>query len=203
MSKKLKRILLICLCLVLLIALVPALINLYVISSTKKHIYSELSQENVKTKYDCILVLGAGIRNNSTPSDMLKDRLDTAIELYENGVSDIMFLSGDRSGEEYDEVTVMRKYCIEAGIPEAAIICDYEGYSTYESVLNLWEDGRFESIVIVTQSYHLYRALYIAKSFDIYSDGVSSDVRSYRGQSIRSIREYAARVKDFFAATFS
>ena len=155
-------------------------------------------------KYDCILVLGAGLRSDKTPSDMLADRLDVAIELYNSGVSDIIVLSGDFSEErDYDEVSAMERYCISKGIPAEAIRKDLKGYSTYESVFNLRSENKYESVVVVTQRYHLYRALYIAEGMEFEAVGADAATRSYRGQLFRDLREIAARTKDYFQVKFS
>ena len=175
------------------LVLVFSALNLFVLLKTDKYIVSapELDSEG----YDCILVLGAGIREDGTPSDMLRDRLITAIGLYRLGVSDTIFLSGDRSGDHYDEVAVMKSFCLENGIPENSLVCDYIGYSTYESIHNV-RYAEYDKIVIVTQEYHLSRAIYIAQKMDIEAHGISADVRSYRGQLARDIRESFARIKD-------
>jgi len=195
MTKRVRLVIIIAAC-VLVLALPPAVINIYVVGSTAGDIF-EVGGRPMRADYDCILVLGAGLRPDGTPSDMLKDRLITAIELYEAGFSDLILLSGDCSGADYDEVSAMRAYCLSNGIPEEAIVCDNFGFSTYESVCNANENG-YERVIIVTQKYHLYRALYIAGEMNIDAVGVSADVRSYRGQTMRDLREIAARVKDFF-----
>ena len=159
-------------------------------------------EHNSEDKYDCILVLGAGLRNDGTPSDMLADRLETAINLYNEGYSDILLLSGDRSGDHYDEVYAMKEYCLSKGIPESDIICDNLGFSTYESLYNTAQIKDADSIIIVTQKYHLYRALYIGEKMGLEVCGVSADIRSYRGQIFREIRETLARAKDFYKITF-
>lgn len=156
-----------------------------------------------KGKYDCILVLGAGLRADGSPSDMLRDRLRGAVELYRQGVSERILLSGDCSGLSYDEVGAMEGYCLSEGIPQDALIRDDRGYSTYESVKNAKEDGRYGRIVIVTQEYHLYRALYLADHMGMEADGFAADYHTYRGQWARDAREIVARVKDFFMAAFS
>ena len=153
-------------------------------------------------QYDCILVLGAGLKKDGSPSDMLSDRLQAAVALYELGVSDVIVLSGDCSGEDYDEVSAMEEYCLEAGIPEAALLLDPKGYSTYESIVNTIDAG-YESMAIVTQEYHLYRALYIADKMDADADGFSADYRTYRGQFFRDVREVVASAKDFLQLLFS
>ena len=154
-------------------------------------------------KYDCILVLGAGLYPDGTPSDMLADRLTVAIDLYKKGVSDTVVLSGDRSdSENYDEVSAMEKYCIERGIPAEAIVKDEVGYSTYESMLNLSRMGKYKSVVVVTQRYHLYRALYIAERMELSAVGADATLSDYSGQGSRSFREFGARTKDFFKVLF-
>ena len=180
--------------LVFLFLAVLSAINIWVISSTRDDIIFGNSEPD--TSYDCILVLGAGIRNNSTPSDMLADRLDTAISLYHSGYSNTLFLSGDRSGDDYDEVAVMRAYCMERGVADSDIVCDNFGFSTYESVDNLCSHNSYDKILVVTQGYHLYRALFIADAMGLEADGASATTRQYSGQQLRDIREGFARLKD-------
>lgn len=162
-----------------------------------------VSSELGESKYDCILVLGAGLRHDKTPSNMLADRLSVAIELYDKGYSEIIVLSGDSSPEEdYDEVAAMKIYCLDRGVREEDIVCDNFGFSTYESLYNISEAKRYEKIIVVTQEYHLYRALYIAKRLGLEAYGVSADIREYGGQNFRDIREIFARAKDFYKSIF-
>jgi vancomycin permeability regulator SanA len=147
---------------------------------------------------DCILVLGASVRENGSPSLMLRDRLDTSIGLYEIGVSDRLLMSGDHSSPYYDEVTAMKSYAVEAGIPSTDIFLDHAGLSTYESIYRAKYVYGAQRIVIVTQSYHLYRALYLADALGLEAVGVSCDTVRYNGQILRDVREVAARVKDYF-----
>ena len=184
--------------LLLLFAFVVS-VNAWMRRQGEKRIFAELDAE---PPYDCILVLGAGLRSDGSPSDMLSDRLRGAIELYEQGISSVIVLSGDRSGEDYDEVSAMAAYCLEAGVPEEALVLDPIGYSTYESVVNTVEAG-YSRFVVVTQRYHLYRALYIAEGLGAEAVGFSADYRSYRGQAVRDAREVVARVKDFLLVIFS
>lgn len=186
------------LCFVFLAAVsVPIVANIFVLSTNGN------IKDDFEGRYDCILVLGAGVRRDGTPSDMLADRLKVAIELYNKGLSDKILLSGDTSVErDYDEVTVMESYCIKNGIPSEAIVKDGQGYSTYESVLNLKNSGKYTSVIIVTQKYHLYRALYIAKQLGIEAMGADAELRKYSGQTFRDVREIAARTKDFLIVSF-
>lgn len=146
---------------------------------------------------DYILVLGAGLRSDGTPSDMLSDRLSVGISLFEKGVSGKLLMSGDNSGDSYNEVAAMQLFATEKGVDSDSIVLDGKGYSTYESIFNAVKEYGAKRIVIVTQEYHLYRALYIANSFGIDAYGVHADLRPYRAQAYRDIREHFARFKDF------
>ena len=163
-----------------------------VLHATNDFIRTEGFSEN---GYDGIFVLGAGLRSDGTPSDMLRDRLQCAVELYRQGVAPRIILSGDCSGEDYDEVSAMARYCVEQGVPESVLVKDGKGFSTYESLYRYRESGGGR-IVIVTQKYHLFRALYLAHEMGLEADGYPSDLRSYRGQIFRDIREIMARFKD-------
>lgn len=180
----------------IIIILLLFIINLFVIISTKKKI---ISKQEIPSEidFDCILVLGAGIRNNS-PSPMLEDRLQTAIELYKDGIAPKILVSGDHEYSNYDEVNVMKNYLKENGIPSEDIFMDHAGLSSYDSIYRAKKIFKANNIIIVTQKYHLYRSLYIAKSMDIRSYGVSATKREYTNQRKRDIREFAARIKDFF-----
>ena len=149
---------------------------------------------------DCILVLGAGLKDAETPSDMLKDRLDTGIELYRQGVAPKILLSGDNGQVEHNEIHVMLNYAKNAGIPEADIFCDHAGFSTYDSLHRAGSIFEAERVVVVTQQYHEYRALYIGKKLGLDVMGVASDQRNYFGGAYRELRETLARFKDFFKA---
>jgi SanA protein len=151
---------------------------------------------------DCILILGAGVWDGGRPSYMLEDRLLQGIELYENGASDRLLMSGDHSRKEYDEVNVMKRFAIDKGINSEHIFMDHAGFSTYESLYRARDVFQADRIIIVTQRYHLYRALYIAENLGLEAYGVASDPRQYFGQEIRDLRETLARVKDFFTVIF-
>lgn len=153
------------------------------------------NKEKAGTKADCILVLGAGV-NGTDPSDMLKDRLDTAIELYKNGFADRILMSGDHGSIYYNEVGVMKAYAIENGVPSEKIFMDHAGFSTSESISRAYGIFGCNSIIAVTQRYHLYRTLYLAKSKGINVVGVCAERHNYKGQLYREIREILARDKD-------
>ena len=146
---------------------------------------------------DCIMVLGAEVKPDGTPSKMLKDRLDKAIELYRNGAAPKLLMSGDDGQVEYNEVKVMMQYAVDAGVPEKDIFLDHAGFSTYESMYRARDVFGVSSMVVVTQKYHEYRALYIAESLGIDVRGVSAEEGDYMGQGYRNFRELLARDKDF------
>ena len=180
----------------LILVLIGACINLYIVHTGGKQIYTVEQMRG--SKADCILVLGAGLKPDGSPSDMLRDRLSFACDLWNEGVSDTVLVSGDRASESYDEVTAMKNYLLAHGVPEEAIVEDPMGYSTSESLKRAKDIFGYENVVVVTQRYHLYRALYIAQKTGLDAKGVNSDPYTYRGQVLRDIREFAARIKDFF-----
>ena len=181
--------------LLIIIIIIICGINLYIILSVNKKIIKTV--DKFTNDYDCIVVLGAGIRNNK-PSPMLEDRLLTAIKLYNKGVAPKILVSGDHEYIDYDEVNVMKTYLKENGIPSENIFMDHAGLSTYDSVYRAKKVFKANNVIIVTQKYHLYRALYIARSINLKANGVSATKRRYFGQTKRDIRELAARIKDFF-----
>ncbi|MGI6197376.1 MAG: SanA/YdcF family protein [Eubacteriales bacterium] len=180
----------------LILVLIGACINLYVVHTGGKQIYTVEQMRG--SQADCILVLGAGLKPDGSPSDMLRDRLSFACDLWNEGVSDTVLISGDRASEAYDEVTAMKNYLLAHGVPEEAIVEDPMGYSTSESLKRAKDIFGYENVAVVTQRYHLYRALYIAQKIGLDAKGVNSDPFTYRGQTLRDIREFAARIKDFF-----
>lgn len=185
---------------IIIIAIIVLGINLYVRISTNKQIiqendYTELSD------VDCIIILGAGIWEDK-PSPMLEDRLLEGIKLYQNSVSDKIIMSGDHGRREYDEVNIMKNYAIEKGIPSENIFMDHAGFSTYESIYRAKDIFEAKKVVIVTQKYHLYRALYIANQLGLEAYGVGADPRQYIGATYRELREILARDKDFIKCIF-
>ena len=174
------------------------LINFWVMASTDDQI---ISIDDVNDS-ECILVLGAGVWQNNRPSPMLKDRLDRSVDLFEKGVAPYLVMSGDHGQKNYDEVNVMKDYAMDAGIDSNMIYMDHAGFSTYESLYRLKYIFKAERVIIVTQKYHLYRALYIANALGLDAVGVSAQEIDYSGQSVRDLREILARNKDFFSALF-
>lgn len=151
---------------------------------------------------DCILVLGCKVHEDGNPSHMLEDRLKRGVELYKMGAAGKLLMSGDHGQIAYDEVNAMKKYAVDAGVPSEDVFMDHAGFSTYESIYRAKEIFGARKIIIVTQEYHLHRALYIAQALGVEAYGVNADYRSYTGQFARDVREVLARCKDFFNVWF-
>lgn len=193
----LKRIVIVAVLLGIIGGMALFVLNWVVRSSVEDDVYFGENYASLGT-VDCILVLGAGVRDDGTPSPMLKDRLDRALELYAAGVSDRLLMSGDHGRSGYNEVQVMKQYAIDAGVPADRIFMDHAGFSTYESMVRARDVFQVENAVIVTQKYHMYRALYGAKKLGITATGVpAADIR-YRNYYQLEVREILARAKEFF-----
>ena len=176
--------------------LLPLGISIYLCASVKDQIIT--LDEAAKLDADAILVLGARVWDNGSPSGVLEDRLDTGISAYQAGVSDRLLMSGDHGQDDYDEVNAMKDYALEQGIPSESIFMDHAGFSTYESVYRARDIFQVKTVLIVTQEYHLYRALYIARALGLNAYGVAADRSVYSGIVGFEAREILARVKDFF-----
>ena len=145
---------------------------------------------------DCVIVLGAGLAADGGPSAMLRDRLDMAIYLYNEEYVPKILLTGDNGEENYNEIKAMLDYTLAQGVPAEDVFCDYAGFSTYESMYRAQAIFQVREALVVTQSYHLYRALYIGKALGMDVMGAASDQQAYRGQLQREVREVLARDKD-------
>ncbi|MDD4112124.1 MAG: ElyC/SanA/YdcF family protein [Herbinix sp.] len=194
-KNKILRVFLILILLGVLSVVVVLGINIYIKSSSNKKILS-LEQAATLEDVECILVLGAGVWGDR-PTHMLEDRLNFGVALYKNGASDRILMSGDHGRNNYDEVNVMKDYAINEGVLSSDIFMDHAGFSTYESLYRARDIFEAKKIIIVTQEYHLYRALYVADKLGLEAYGVASNPREYAGQRSRNIREVLARVKDF------
>lgn len=151
---------------------------------------------------DCVIVLGCLVREDGTLSHMLEDRLKQGVALYELGAAPKLLMSGDHGTVSYDEVNAMKAYAVEQGVPSEDVFMDHAGFSTYETVYRARDVFCADKVIIVTQEYHLYRALYIARAMGLEAYGVAADYRTYYGQLSRDVREVLARVKDFAMCIF-
>ena len=193
--KIVKRTVIICVCFG-----VAGLLTLFGINGYVKHTVKERIVESEhlhEEDMDCILVLGCQVKEGGEPSHMLRDRLQRGVEVHRYGASEKLLMSGDHGRTDYNEVETMKQYAIDEGVDSADVFMDHAGFSTYESIYRAKEVFGVEKMVIITQEYHLYRALYIAEQLGIEAYGVASDYHTYVGQSMRDLREVLARAKDF------
>lgn len=170
--------------------------NAHVVGTTADQILTP-EQASHMTDVDCILVLGCKVHEDGNPSHMLEDRLKRGVALYESGAAPKILMSGDHGQVEYDEVNAMKKYAMDAGIPSEDVFMDHAGFSTYESLYRARDIFCAKRVIIVSQKYHLYRALYIAEQLGLDAYGVGADVHHFYGKTTREMRESLARLKDF------
>lgn len=175
-------------------------LNLIIVSQTNDNVYSPDEMIKISDDFDCILILGAGVKKDGSPTDMLYDRLAVAYQAYESGKSPVLFVTGDSENNDYTETVTMERVLCEMGVDKSAIISDGYGLSTYESLWRAKNVYGYKRVLIVTQEYHLYRAIYIAKKLGLEAYGLDGAIRNYGKQPIYSFREYFARIKDMIFA---
>ena len=199
--KILRRILLLLLALCVLGAALAFGVSGWMVLHEKNAILS--LEDTPPEALDCILVLGCGVDAQGRPKPMLHDRMTVAVELYEKGWADKLLLTGDNSGSDYNEVGAMETFALEHGVPADAILLDNEGFNTDASIRRAGDEFRIRRAVIVTQEYHLSRALFLAESYGLEACGVSATLRTYGPKQVQwSLREVLARDKDFVRMAF-
>ncbi len=196
MKSWLKKIMIILLCLAFLGAAAVLAVNGHVKAVGKSRLLTVANAAEL-TDVDCIIVLGCQVRSDGSLSHMLRDRLIRGVEVYNTGAAPKLLMSGDHGRTNYDEVGAMKQYAIDDGVPSENVFMDHAGFSTYETMYRAKEIFKADKVIIVTQEYHLYRALYIAERLGLEAYGVSSDLNTYGGQTARDVREVLARCKDF------
>ena len=183
---------------VIILALMTLFINLHMINSTKNQI---VDINDLKGDYDAIIVLGCKVDENG-PSLMLARRLDKGEEVY-NKINTKVILTGDHGRNEYDEVNAMRDYLLSSNVDSKDIFLDHAGFNTYDSIYRAKYIFEAKKVVIITQKYHMYRALYIANSLDLEAVGVVADDIPQESIMLKNeIREILSRDKNFFVSIF-
>ena len=176
-------------------ALLLAAATIYVVAKAKSRIIDPAAAGTVGA--DCILVLGAKVYGES-PSGILKDSLDAAIELYNAGAAPKLLMSGDHGEVSYDELYAMKKYALESGVPSCDVFCDHAGFNTYNSLARAKVVFGCERIIVVTQEFHISRAIFLGQAVGLDIYGVTSD-RS-PDKTANYVREAFARVKAVYDA---
>ena len=154
------------------------------------------SQDNVPARQVAI-VFGAEVKKDGTPSIILRDRVETAAALYEGGKVEKLLMSGDNRFVDYNEPEAMRRYALALGIPDADIVLDYAGRRTYDTCYRAKEIFGVNSAVLVTQGFHLPRALFLCNAFGIDAIGVEAQNYYYlkRLRLYWNLRELLATVQ--------
>ncbi len=171
--------------------------NFYMVRAATPYILTP-EQAAQQQGVDCILALGAKVMPGGAPSHMLEDRCRRAAELYHAKAAPKIIMSGDHGQIEYDEVTCMKQEAVNRDVPSSAVFMDHAGFSTYESMYRARDVFGVKKVIVVTQKYHLFRAVYIARSLGLDAYGVAADYRTYATQQKNNTREAAARIKDLF-----
>lgn len=180
-----------CLALLLIFALLLCICNITVISASEKYVLK--ADEALGLDADCIIVLGAGLNPDGSPSAVLTDRLDTAYYLYKSGASGRLLVSGDHGDKDYDESNSMKNYLVAKGVDADIVFADHAGFSTYETMYRAREVFGAKKVIVVTQDFHISRAVFIARALGMEAYGVTADRYHYGGIVGYEIRETAAR----------
>lgn len=191
------------LALVLVIAgLVVAVANVVTVGATRGQVgtVAQMADRFADDPVDAVVVLGASVRPDGTPSDILADRLEVAVDLYKAGAARAIIVSGDNRTSHYNESDAMKTYCVSLGVPSDDVYVDHAGNTTYESMYRAQAVFGAKRIIVATQAYHLYRAMFTADCLGMDAWGVATDKGAYDNQTAYSIREILARTKDFYAA---
>ena len=170
------------------------LVNFYVIWRSSDYIFYNV--ENVP-EAQAALVLGAFVYSDGDLSDVLEDRAYGAISLYNSGKVDKILMSGDHGQEDYDEVNAVKAYLLEHGVEGEDIFLDHAGFDTYDSLYRAKHIFDVESLIVVTQEFHLSRGVYLGNGMGMETYGYVADRQPYLGITRYEVREIAARSKSF------
>ncbi len=195
MWSRIYKFFLVCLAAILVVSVVVLSINLHIIRRSAPSIYHHVA--DVPAQYTA-LVLGARVYHSGAVSPILNDRLQTAIELYQQDKVQRLLISGDHGQTNYDEVNTMKKFLLDRGIPAEDIFLDHAGFDTYDSIYRAKEIFQADDIIIVTQAFHLPRAIYSAQQLGLPAIGIVADRQPYAGMFRNQLRESLARIKAFF-----
>ncbi len=175
-------------------------INAFILLYSSRYILT--AQQAAEKNADCALILGANVLASGELSHMLYDRVYTGVRLYSDGAVEKLIMSGDHGASEYDEVNAMKGTAVELGVPAEDVFMDHAGFSTYESAYRAKAVFGADCVIFVTQKYHLYRSIFVARMLGIEAYGVSADLRDYKNDIYNNFRESLARCKDLLFAIF-
>ncbi len=196
------RIFLSLLALALVGVLTLAAINKYVYSQNSDKIKTSITEIPTEEPKRTAIVFGARVWDDGSPSNSLYDRVLTSVELYRAGRVQKLLMSGDKTGENYDEPAAMKKLALSLGVPESEIILDNDGKRTFETCSRAKEVFGVQKAVLVTQDYHLPRALYLCNSLGVDSIGITANRRKYDGENYYHFREFFSTASAWFEIIF-
>ena len=192
--RRLKRVLILLLAIALILVVAAAGVNAYAHSAYAGRIFSSVSDVPIESPPRIAIVFGAGLWRDGQPTPVLYDRVATAAELYKAGRVTKLLLTGDNRFVDYNEPEVMRQTALQLGVPDEALVLDYAGRRTYDSCYRARDIFGVSRAILITQAFHLDRALYLCNSLGVDSLGLIADRRTYTtdAQIWWSIREMAA-----------
>ncbi|MDM1298949.1 YdcF family protein [Empedobacter falsenii] len=176
-----------------LIAVFTLIVALIIQIFTSYYIYNY--QGNIPSDYRVAVVFGAKVQANGQPTRFLKDRLDAAIRLYKEDQVDVILLSGEKLHENFNEIDVMEKYLLDRGVKIEDTYLDGAGLDTYSTIYRTKNIYQFDKVILISQSYHLKRALFLGKVFGLECIGYSADSGPYKTEGKQSFREILANIK--------
>jgi vancomycin permeability regulator SanA len=175
-------------------------VNFYIWQNSQSQIFFQA--EDLPVDKQAILLLGARVHADGSLSQIMQDRADTAIQIYKMGKSNKILISGDHGTTGYDEVNAIKKYLLIQGVEAEDMFTDHAGFNTYDSLYRARDIFEAQSLIIVTQKFHLPRAIYIANSLGLESVGIIADRHIYRDELKNAGRESLARVKALMNTSF-
>ena len=178
------------------------IINRYVYSQTNDKIQTSITEIPIENPPRIAIIFGARVWDNGVPSNSLYDRVLTGVELYRAGRVKKLLMSGDNPNANYDEPTAMKKTAVELGVPESDIVLDFAGRRTYDTCYRAKEVFGVEKAILVSQDYHLPRALYLCNSLGVDSIGIKANRRAYDGENYYHFREFFSVPNAWFEINF-
>ena len=189
-------------CLALTAVSVFIIINIIMILGMRKHVYTDINKIPFRT---AVMVLGAQTHGRNL-SPILRDRVNGGIEVVRSGKGQKLLLTGDHGELYYDEVTAMRLYVLANAedIPHEDIFMDHAGFSTWDSMYRARDVFEVKELIVVTQQFHISRAVYMARSLGIDAVGFAVDEKIFQGRSLQAwqTREFFARIKAIYSVVF-
>ena len=180
--------------LVVLAGLALLVSNLWIRHSADPHVVSSVDEV---PQAQAAIVLGARVYDDGTLSPMLADRMQTGVLLYKSGKVKKLLLSGDHGQTTYDEVNAMLRYALDRGVPAEDVFTDHAGFNTYDTMYRARDVFQVRSAIVVTQGFHLSRAVYTARSLGLEATGVPADIQPYGNEWRFAMRDWLARAKAF------